>query len=90
MTFGVLKILDNLVLTQNSSSHTVDKVQGIILNFSNHPGIFKIIEKFELSKIFSFQHVSEVIVRKVMKNVPSDKVSAGEIPKREVNLVFLR
>ena len=30
--------------------------------------------------MFSFQHVSEPTVRKVVKNVSSDKVSAGEIP----------
>ena len=57
-----------------------DKVQGIILNFSNHPSILKIKEKFQLNKIFSFQHVSEATVRKVAKNLSSDKVSAGEIP----------
>ena len=57
-----------------------DKVQGIIHNFSNHPSILKIKEKVQLNKRFSFQHVSEATVRKVVKNLPSDKVSAGEIP----------
>ena len=57
-----------------------DKVQGIIHNFSNHPSILKIKEKVQLHKRFSFLHVSEATVRKVVKNVPSDKVSAGEIP----------
>ena len=54
-----------------------DKVQGIILNFSNHPSILKIKAKFHR---FSFQHVSEAAVRKVVKNLPSDKVSADEVP----------
>ena len=57
-----------------------DKVQGIILNFSNHPSILRIKEKCKLNKRFSFQHVSEATVRKVVKNLPSDKMSAGEIP----------
>ena len=57
-----------------------DKVQGIILNFSNHPSILIIEKKFQLNKIFSFQHVSEATVRKVVKNLPSDEASAGEIP----------
>ena len=57
-----------------------DKVQGIIHNFSNHPSILKIKEKVQLNKRFSFQHVFEATVRKVVKNLPSDKVSAGEIP----------
>ena len=58
-----------------------------MLNFSNYLTIFqttfsilKIKETFELNKRFSFQHVSEAAVRKVVKNVPSDKVSTGEIP----------
>ena len=53
-----------------------DKVQGIIHNFSNHPSILKMKEKVQLNKRFSFQHVSEATVRKVV--LPSDKVS--EIP----------
>ena len=57
-----------------------DKVQGITHNFSNHPSILKIKEKVQLNKRFSFQHVSEAIVRKVVKTLPSNKVSAGEIP----------
>ena len=57
-----------------------DKVQGIILNFSNHPSILIIKEKFQLNKRFSFQHVSEATVRKVAKILPSNKASAGEIP----------
>ena len=36
--------------------------------------------KLQLYKRFSFQHVSEATVRNVVKNLPSDKVSAGEIP----------
>ena len=31
-------------------------------------------------KKFSFQCVSETTVRKVVKNLPSDKATAGEIP----------
>ena len=49
-------------------------------SYSNYPSILKIKEKFQLNKIFSFQHVSEATVKKVVKNLPSDEVSAGEIP----------
>ena len=74
-------VTDSLNLFSWSSKVKVcdDKVQGIILNFSNHPSILKIKETFQLNKRFSFQHVSEVTVRKVAKNLPSDKISAGEI-----------
>ena len=69
----------NLFSWSSKVSACDDKVQGIIFNFSNHPSILKINEKFQLNKRFSFQHVSEAAVRKVAKNLPSDKVSAGEI-----------
>ena len=55
-------------------------MQNIITSFSNHPSIIKIKHKFNLNKKFSFQCVSEATVRKVMKNWPSDKATAGEIP----------
>ena len=75
-------VTDSLNLFSWSSKVKVcdDKVEGIILNFSNHPSILKIKEKFQFNKRFSFQHVSEATVRKVVKNLPSDKVSPGEIP----------
>ena len=57
-----------------------DKVQGIILNFSSHPSILVIKEKFQLNKRFSFQYASEATVRKAVKNLPLDKVSSSEIP----------
>ena len=64
-------------LQSNVSS---DKVQNIIENFSNHPSIIKIKHKFKLNKKFSFQCVSEATARKVVKSLPSDKATAGEIP----------
>ena len=75
-------VTDSLSLFSWSSKVKVcnDKVQGIILNFSNHPSVLKIKEKFQLNKRFSFQHVSEATLRKAVKNLHSDKVSAGEIP----------
>ena len=42
------------------------------------------MEKFKLNKRFYFQHVSEANVRKVVKNLPSDKVSAGEFPIKKI------
>ena len=47
---------------------------------SNHPSIIKIKQKFKLHKKLSFQCVSEATVRKVVKNLSSDKATAGEIP----------
>ena len=55
-------------------------MQNIIKSFSNHPSIIKVKHKFKLNKKFSFQCVSEATVRKVVKSLPSDKATAGEIP----------
>ena len=64
-------VTDSLSLFSWSSkvNFSDDKVRGFIFNFSNHPRILMINEKFQLNKIFSFQHVSEATVRKVVKNV---------------------
>ena len=51
-----------------------------MLKFPNHPSILKIKEIFQPNKRFSLQHVPEDTVRKVVKNLSSDKTSAGEIP----------
>ena len=48
-------------------------------DFFNHPSIIKIKYKFKLNKKLSFQCLSEATVRKVVKNLPSDKATAGEI-----------
>ena len=64
-------------LQSNVSCH---KVQNITKSFSNHPSIIKIKHKFQLNKKFSFHCVSKATVRKVVKSLPSDKATAGEIP----------
>ena len=38
------------------------------------------MQKFKLNKKFSFQCVSEATVRKALKNLPSNKATAGETP----------
>ena len=57
-----------------------EKVPNVVKNFSNHPSIIKIKQKFKLNKKFSFQCVSEATVRKFVKSLLSDKAAAGEIP----------
>ena len=56
------------------------KAQNIIKSFSNHPSVIKINHKFKLIKKFSFYCVSEATIRKVVKILPSDKATTGEIP----------
>ena len=55
-------------------------MQDIIKSFSIHPSIIKIKHKFKLNKKVSFQCLSEATVKKVVKNLPSDKAPAGDIP----------
>ena len=76
------KVTDSLNLFSWSLKVKIsdDKIQGIIPNFSNDPSILIIREKVQLNKRFSFQHVCGATVSKVVKNLPSDKASAGEIP----------
>ena len=66
------------------SNISYDKMQNI-KSFSNHPSIIKINLKFKLDKKFSFQCVSEATVRKVVKSLPSNKATAGEIPVNVLN-----
>ena len=61
------------------SNISYDKVQNIVKNFYNHPSI-KIKHKFKLNKKFSFQSISEATVRKVVKSLPPDKATSGEVP----------
>ena len=67
-------VTDSLNLFSWSSKVNVsdNRVQGIILKFSNHPSISIITEKFKLKKRSYFQHVSEATEEKF-----SDKASAG-------------
>ena len=51
-----------------------------MFKFSKHPSILKIKQKLKINRKFSFQSVSEDTVKNVVKNLPSDKATAGEIP----------
>ena len=69
------------------SNISYGKVQNIVESFSNHPSIIEINQKFKWNKKFSFQCVSEATVRKVVKSLPSDKATAGEIPVNVLKIV---
>ena len=73
-------VTDSLNLFSWSSKVNVsdDKIQGIILHLTNNSSILIIKQKFQLKR-FCFQHVYKATVRKVMKNLPSNKVSVGDI-----------
>ena len=86
------KILtENIKITKNFNSYFESiqsnicegKVLNIVKAFSNNPSIIKIKQKF--------QCVSVATVRKVVKNLPSDKATAGTSPvkRKIVNFAFL-
>ena len=69
------------------------KLMLVMIRFKESYASFRItlvFLKFQLNKRFSFQHVAEAIVRKVVKKFSSDEPSACEIPIKilRVNFVF--
>ena len=54
-------------------------VTKIIKKFKNHPSVLKIKSKYLIQKKISFQPVSVKDVEIIIKNVPSNKASGGDI-----------
>ena len=75
-------VTDSLNLFEwiGESVNSNDKIEQILFKFSKHPSILKIKQKVKINSKFSFQSVSEDTVKNVVKNFPSDKATAGEIP----------
>ena len=71
-------ISENIKIAKLNNSN--DKIEQTLFKFSKHPSILKIKQKVKINNKFSFQFVSEDTVKNVMKNLPSDKATAGEIP----------
>ena len=57
-----------------------NKIEQIIVKFPKHPSILKIKQKVKTNSKLSFQSVSEDTVKNFVKNLPSNKAAAGEIP----------
>ena len=57
-----------------------DKIGQIMTKYSKDPSILKIKQKFKINRKFSFQSVSEDTIKNIVKSLPSDEVSAREIP----------
>ena len=70
----------NLFEWIGESVNSNDKIEQIIVKFSKHPIILKIKQKVKINRKFYFQSVSEDTVKNAVKNLPSDKATAGEIP----------
>ena len=55
-------------------------VTKIIKKFKNHPSVPKIKSKYLIQEKSSFQPVSVKDVENIIKNIPSNKASGGDIP----------
>ena len=75
-------VTDSLNLFEwiGESINSNDKIEKILFKFSKHPSTLKIKQKVKINRKFSFQSVSEDTVKNVVKSLPSDKATAGEIP----------
>ena len=59
---------------------TEETVSKIIKKFKNHPSVLKTKSKYLMQEKFSFQPVSVKDVENIIKNIPSNKTSGGDIP----------
>ena len=57
-----------------------EKVITIIKKFENHPSIMKIKSKYAIQEKFSVKPVTAKDVENIIKNIPNNKASRGEIP----------
>ena len=75
-------VADSLNLFEwiGESVNSNDKIEQILFKLSKHPSILKVKQKVKINRNFSFQSVSEDTVKNIVKNLSSDKATAGEIP----------
>ena len=57
-----------------------EKLTTIIKKFENHPSIMKIKSKYAIQEKFSVKSVTVKDVENIIKNMPNNKASGGEIP----------
>ena len=71
--------LNTFELSSNNEGLTKETLAKIITKFRNHPSIVKNKSKYLILEKFSFQLVFVKDVENVIKNIPSNKASGGEI-----------
>ena len=80
-------IVDNLDLHHwegktSSPSNTSDKINGIIKNYEKHPSIWNMKTKYRGISNFSFRPVSVEEVKKIIRDLKTNKAVGGEIPTK--------
>ena len=62
------------------SEYTEDQLTNIINKYKSHPSIKKIKSNYTIKQKFSFKPVTVKDIENVIKNIPTNKVTGGEIP----------
>ena len=80
-------IVDNLDLHHwegktSSPSNTSDKINHIIKNYEKHPSICNMKTKYRGIGNFSFRPVSVEEVKKIIRDLKTNKAVGGEIPTK--------
>ena len=64
----------------NNTDLLNDQHTAIIKKFRNHPSITKLKSKYNFQEKFSFKPVPVKYVESIIKNIPNNRATGGEIP----------
>ena len=62
------------------TEYTEDQLTNMINKYKSHPSIKKIKSNYTIKQKFSFKPVTVKDIENVIKNIPTNKVTGGEIP----------
>ena len=77
---GRCRKLNTLLKDHFKYEVSIEKLTNIIKKFENHPSIMKIKSKYAIQEKFSVKPVTVKDVENIIKNIPNNKASGGEIP----------
>ena len=77
---SVTDSLDLFSWSTQTDNENTDALQNILKRFHNHPSLIKIKQLVNNQAKFSFQPVIVYTVKEIIEGLPSNKVTAGEIP----------
>ena len=79
-TLRSTKIFEYFWITSCESEHTEAQLTNVINKDKSHPSIKKINSNYTIKQKFSFKPVTVKDIENVIKNIPTNKVTGGEIP----------
>ena len=75
-----LETLNTFEWPSNNTDLLNYQLTAIIIKFQNHPSIMKLKSKYNFQEKFSFKPVPVKYVENIIKNIPNNKATGGEIP----------